>query len=130
TQSGDGQFAAQERQAQILSSLAYNWSRNDPLTALRWAEALPDPLQRKIALTGITERGNGSWTPNAPSPDPQKLADTLGQLKDPPTRQEYLAQHLRQWLRTDVVAARAWLSATDLLPADDVRQLLDNAQTP
>jgi hypothetical protein len=129
TRSGDGQFAVQERQAQILSSLAYHWSLNDPLVALRWAETLPDPLQRKIALTGITERGNGTWNPNRPSPDPQKLADTLGQLQDPPSRHEYLAQHLRQWLRTDVVAAREWLSTTDLLPADHIQQLLDNAQT-
>lgn len=124
----DGKFAVQERQAQIISILADNWSRKDPLSALRWAEAISDPLQRKIALTGITERGNGTWNRSVISPDPQKLADTLGQIQEPNTRQEYLALHLRQWLRNDVVAARAWLATSDLLPGDQIQQMLSETQ--
>lgn len=120
-------------QLSAFSHSVFQWSRREPLAALRWAEALTDPLQKRTALGAVTERyGQQGYGLDVPRIDPQAQAELITQIQDPALRINYLSSHLRKWLRADEKQALTWLDTHDTLTPEQAAQLIEqaNSSTP
>ncbi len=95
------------------------WAQSDSLAALRWAETLPDPSLRQLAITVV------SATDGRPL---EKQADLLAQIQSPAVRSGSLEELLGHWLQKDPAAARAWLDSHDALSAEQSARLLKQTE--
>ena len=95
------------------------WAQSDSLAALRWAETLPDPSLRQLAITVV------SATDGRPL---EKQADLLAQIQSPAARSGSLEELLGHWLQKDPAAARAWLDSHDALSAEQSARLLKQTE--
>ncbi len=118
---------AYHQQNQVFSDAASAWFAQDPLAALTWAEALPDATKRNAALNTL-----GTHRPpfNSDVPDPTVHAAVLAKITNPTLRDKVLANHIRQWMRSDLPAARAWIDSNDALSAEQAARLLTENDSP
>jgi hypothetical protein len=117
----DQSSAPRPGHSEALFRAGSKWFKKDPLAALSWAEGLNDPELRQTALESF-ERGSPYHA--ADSPDPAERAALLAQIHDPALRDRFLSQHLRQWMRSDRHAVRAWITTHDTLSPEQRALLL------
>ena len=117
-----------QTQSSGFADTAALWFVQDPVAALDWAQALPDPKKRAAALEIIT---SASAPFASDVPDPVARATVLATVTDPALRDQALANHLRPWLRSDLASARAWIESNDALsPEAAARLYTETGLTP
>lgn len=109
---------------QAVQQVGARWGQNDPLAMLDWAATLPNPTLREAAIHSITQP---YWPHDEERPDPPPRAaraDTLARIEDPALRERVLTQHLKNWLSSDVNAARTWIESHNALSPEKAAELL------
>ena len=103
----------------MLQTLASSWAESDPDNALKWVSQLPAAEQAR-AYDGIV--------PELANVNPAVAAALLEKVS-PDGRAGIGETIAAQWLETDPVAARAWLTKAPL--PDEVKQrLLSQSPSP
>lgn len=85
----------------FASSLAQNWSTQDPLAAASWSMSLSDPLAREAALGNVI----GNWT----SDQPESAASWVMRLPAGALRNQQMSRLAQTWAGFDPVGAAEWL---------------------
>lgn len=116
----------QNHQAErLLQQLVEHWVHADGDAAVRWSESISDEQVRRTMLLAFT--GNSNPGQNELRHDPADRAGLLAKISNPALRTDILSAHLKNWLRMDYRAARAWIESHDALPAAQAARLLDDA---
>lgn len=107
-----------------LQPVALRWARQDPLGFVEWSKSLPNDFQREAAINALI---NSPWHHGANEIDPPPrapFANQLARIDDPAIRERALSSHLRQWMRSDLQAARAWIESSEALSPEAAARLL------
>ncbi len=109
--------------AQSVASLL---ARQDPAALLRLTESFPSPELRRSAYYALAnDYAHESFSQVATPISHQTRADLLASIPNAEARETPLNFLLRNWLRRDYEAARAWIETHDALSPEAAAKLLD-----
>lgn len=112
--------------ATTTQSIAWLLARQDSASFLRLANTLPASDVRSNIYLALANDHDFDADDQALAPLPhQARADLLAGIPDPENRAMSLNVLLKNWLRRDYDAARAWIETHDVLPAEAAAKLLD-----
>lgn len=110
-----------------LGQISAGWLARDPLGYFEWAQSLPAGSVRELALDGVNR--SSLYSPHGgafvEAPSRAAFAEKLAHIPDHSVRERALTAHLREWLRIDLHAARAWIESNDALSPEAAAQLID-----
>lgn len=106
-------------QKSALGVLGNQWASEDPVAAAQWLGTLPVGKARDAAIA--------SFSDSVFARDPEGALAWSRTISSPRDRDGSLEQLVRQWLRSDSTAARAWLDASTQIAPDEKNRILNGA---